>query len=70
MRLLVSDFYIADEGCVFILTEAGYKRTPEAVKRERSVGKPVPMFSTKVPASWVKKGYVKEVAFQSSEEVN
>lgn len=60
MRLIVTGEYAADEGCVFVLTEYGYERTPEAVKRERAVGKPVPLFSEKVPASWIKKGYVEE----------
>ena len=60
MRLLVSEYYVADEGCVFVCTETGYERTPEAVKPERAVGKPIPHFAGKVPASWIKKGYVEE----------
>lgn len=65
MRLIVSGDYVADEGCVFVCTEKGYERTPEAVKPERAVGKPIPLFATKVPASWIKKGYVEERMMQN-----
>lgn len=60
MRATLNEHYIAEEGCVFVLTEYGYYRTPEAVKPERTIGKPVPLFEKKVPISWVKKGYVEE----------
>ena len=52
--------YIADEGCVFVCTEFGYEHTPDAVKPERAVGKPIPLFHRQVPASWIEKGYVEE----------
>lgn len=60
MRLLASEYYVADDGCIFACTEHGYERTPDAVKHERAVGKPIPHFSKKVPVSWVEKGYVEE----------
>lgn len=61
MKLLVSDWYVADEGCIFICTETGYERTPGNVKKERAVGKPIPLFDRKVPRSWIEKEYVKEI---------
>lgn len=60
MRLLASECYAADDDCIFVCTERGYERTPDAVKHERAVGKPIPFFSKKVPASWIEKGYVEE----------
>lgn len=65
MRLIVSGDYVADEGCVFVCTETGYERTPEAVKPERAVGKPIHLFAKKVPPSWIKKGYVEERKIQN-----
>ena len=53
-------FKNAKDGKQFLLTEYGYQETPDRVKHERAVGKPVRGFETEVPASWVKKGYVKE----------
>ena len=50
----------ADKGCTFVLTKRGYDRTLEQIKPERTVGKPVPGFAEKVPASWVEKGYFEE----------
>ena len=70
MRLLVSDYYVADEGCVFVCTETGYERTPEAVKHERAIGKPIPLFDRKVPASWIKKGYVEERMMNNDRKEN
>lgn len=52
--------FVADPGCVFVLTAHGFDQTPDNVKRERAVGKPVPGFAEKVPHSWVEKGYVEE----------
>ena len=49
------------DGKQFLLTEYGYRKTPDHVKHERAVGKPVKGFESKVPVSWVMKGYVKEV---------
>ena len=50
----------AQYGKQFLLTEYGYQETSDHVKHEREVGKPVKGFETKVPASWIEKGYVKE----------
>ena len=54
------DGYVADEGCEFVLTEHGYDETPDDIKHERAIGKPVPGFAKRVPHSWIKKGYVEE----------
>lgn len=51
----------AGKGNHFVLTEKGYEKTPDHVKPEREVGKPVAGFERKVPSSWVEKGYVVEV---------
>lgn len=51
-------YQIASPGKLFILTQKGYDNTPDAVKRERAVGKPLKGFEQKVPASWITKGYV------------
>lgn len=48
----------APEGYVYVLTEKGLENTPDHVKVEREVGKPVRRFEDKVPTSWIKKGYV------------
>lgn len=53
-------FKIASRGNIFVLTKAGYDRTPDKVKSERAVGEPVKGYEDKVPASWVRKGYVCE----------
>lgn len=50
----------ATKGKQFVLTEKGYNRTPDHVKRERKVGGPVKGFETSVPMTWVEKGYVEE----------
>lgn len=50
---------IAEKGIVFVLTEEGYNATPERVKVEREVGKPIKGFEEKVPNSWLEKGYVR-----------
>ena len=47
-----------DDGRKFVLTEQGYKHTPDNVKRERKVNEPIIGYETKVPYSWLKKGYV------------
>lgn len=57
----VFGYYIADDDKIFVCTEKGYQRTPENVKHERAIGKPIPLFSTKVPTSWIEKEYVEEV---------
>ena len=51
----------AAAGNHFVLTQKGYDATPDHVKRERAVGKPVPSFAESVFTSWVKKGWVVEV---------
>ena len=53
-------FKNAQSGRQFLLTEYGYQETPDHVKHEREVGKPVKGFETRVPVSWIEKGYVKE----------
>lgn len=58
--------YLADAGCAFVLAAHGYQSTPDAIKPERAVGKPVPGFSEKVPCSWVEKGYVVEKSAQQT----
>lgn len=50
----------AAKGKKFVLTEKGYKRTPDKVKPERKVGEPLKGFEVSVPASWIEKGYVIE----------
>lgn len=50
----------AENGKQFVLTEYGYNKTPDSVKHEREIGKPVKGFETSVPATWVEKGYVIE----------
>lgn len=52
----------AGKGYHFVLTEKGYATTPEEVKHERSVGKPVNGFEMCVPGSWVMNGWVEEVS--------
>ena len=51
---------IAENGKMFVLTEYGYQKTPDHVKPERAVGKPIKNFETSVPVEWVEKGYVIE----------
>lgn len=46
----------------FVLTEHGYRNTPDKVKPERKVGEPIKGFEYKVPSLWIEKGYVEEVA--------
>lgn len=50
----------ATAGNQFVLTEKGYRNTPDHVKHEREVGVPVKGFETRVPATWINKGYVME----------
>lgn len=55
----------AAEGKQFVLTQKGYLATPDSVKPQREIGKPVfPNlgFDKSVPTSWLEKGYVEEVA--------
>lgn len=51
----------ANSGQIFVLTAVGFEKTPDPVKQERSVGKPVPLFEKRVPPSWIQKGYVVKV---------
>lgn len=48
-------------GKQFVVTDEGYKHTPEAVKPEREIGKPIRGYERSVPQSWIDKGYVEEV---------
>ena len=59
-------FLEAIKGNEFVLTKWGYDCTPDNVKPEREVGKPVRGFETRVPVSWVEKDYVKEVAKENN----
>lgn len=52
----------AEKGNMFVLTEKGYKKTPDKVKPERKIGSPVKGFQYRVPTAWVSKGYVEEVS--------
>lgn len=52
----------ADDGKHFVVTEFGYHKTPDRVKKEREIGKPIKGFEREVPKSWVEKGYVKEAS--------
>lgn len=53
--------YHADDGCLFVLTAAGYEKTPDDVRRERAIGYPVPMHGYEVFHSWVDNGWVEEI---------
>lgn len=58
-------YIMAEKGKQFVLTQKGYLASPDKVKPEREVGKPVfPNlgFDTSVPISWITNGYVEEVA--------
>lgn len=53
----------AKKGCQWVLTEKGHNATPDYIKPEREIGKPVfPRlgYAESVPISWVNKGYVIE----------
>lgn len=62
----ISNSYIyAEKGKHFVLTQKGYDATPDHIKQERKIGEPVfEFYKTKVPASWMKKGYVEEVPYK------
>lgn len=47
-----------DDGRKYVLTKKGYEHTPEKIRNEREIGEPIKGFETKVPYSWLKKGYV------------
>ena len=57
----INVFITAIEGNYFGLTQYGYECSPDHTKAEREPGKPVKGFETRVPVSWVEKGYVKEM---------
>ena len=38
----------AQKGCMLVLTEKGYEATPDHVKHEREIGKPIPHFKESV----------------------
>ena len=54
----------AQKGCMWVLTGKGYEATPDTVKHEREVGKPIPHFKESVPTSWIEKGCVVKVKFR------
>lgn len=51
----------AGAGKIFVLTNLGYEKTPNNIKSERAIGKPVKGFEYSVPASWLNKGYIEEI---------
>lgn len=54
----------AAKGKHFVLTQKGYDETPDSVKLEREVGKPVSTqlgYNKSVPTSWINNGWVEEV---------
>ena len=59
---------VAAPGNIFVLTQKGYDATPDHIKPEREVGKPVffkskyNAFSEVVPEGWLILGWVEEVA--------
>lgn len=58
-------YKMAEKGKHFVLTQKGYEVTPDHVKPERAVGKPVmSLYDDRVPVSWVEKGYVEEVEYE------
>lgn len=58
----MNDYTNAAKGNIFVLTEQGYNATPDHVKPERAVGKPVfSFYKDRVPTSWITKGYVQEI---------
>lgn len=54
-------YHYAANGKHFVLTEKGYEKTPDDVKKERKVGEPVKGFEYKVPVTWSENGWVDEV---------
>ena len=62
----------AGAGKHFVLTENGYKCTPDKVKPERAAGSPIIGFEYKVPISWIEKDYVEEVEMKGEKhgEIN
>lgn len=53
----------ARKGFKWVLTKKGYDATPDHIKHEREIGKPVfPTlgYDESVPSSWIEKGYVTE----------
>ena len=51
----------AIQGNHFVLTQKGYEDTPDKLKSEREIGKPVYEFEESVPTLWLQRGWVKEV---------
>lgn len=51
----------AKTGYIFVLTEKGYRCTPDTVKLDRQAGESVRGYERRVPVEWLKKGYVIEV---------
>ena len=60
MRIGLQNTFTADEGKHFVLTYTGYMKTPQKVRPEREIGKPVKGFETSVPRSWITMNLVKE----------
>ena len=54
------DNCVADEGNEFVLTSAGYRKTPDHIKPEREKYKPLKGFETRVPFLWLKNNWVME----------
>ena len=51
----------AENGEIFVVTQKGYDKTPDSVKPEREIGKPIRNFEKQVPISWIEKGWVENV---------
>ena len=60
MKIGLGNTFVADEGKQFVLTEHGYRQTPQKARPEREIGKPIKGYETSVPRSWVGKMYVVE----------
>lgn len=52
---------IAKKDYIFVLTNVGYDKTPDRIKQERAINKPIKLFEYAVPTSWIINGYVKEI---------
>ena len=50
----------AGPGRVFVVTELGYRETPDNIKHERQIGKPLKNYEKQIPIEWLESGYVQE----------
>lgn len=60
------DYILASKGNIFVLTKKGYEDSKrlcsEKTLKERAIGKSVGEYTDNVPASWVRNGWVEEIA--------